>query len=97
MPLAADQDVGVRDGAARLGAEPVQPVRTDADDGEPVHDGSTKRALTAAAAMALPPLRPRNVTQGTSRSARSGLACFHRTDEPHREGQDRRRPFGPAA
>ena len=32
MPLAADQDVGVRDGAARLGAEPVQPVRTDADD-----------------------------------------------------------------
>ena len=52
---------------AGLGAEPVQPVGADADDGEPGHGGSTKSALTAAAAMALPPRRPRSVIQGTSR------------------------------
>src|SRR6185369_14533515 len=74
MALAADQQLGAGDQGPGLRRQAGEPVFAEADDREPgAHDGSpssvTSSALTAAAASALPPRRPRRVRNGIPRSA----------------------------
>src|SRR5437763_1002874 len=60
MALAADQGVRRLDEQARRGAQPAQPVLADADNRQPPLHGRAPvaKALTAAAANALPARRP---------------------------------------
>ena len=63
MTVAADQEFGGVDQGAGGRAQAAEAVVANADDGEPGgHPWSPPRALTAAAAKALPPRRPRRVT-----------------------------------
>jgi len=64
MARAADQGLGAVEERARRAAQAGHSILADADDGEPLrHQVSSARAsaLTAAAASALPPRRPRSV------------------------------------
>ena len=70
MPGAADQHFRGFDQGARRRGDVAQPALADPDDAEPaVHDGirAAHSALTAAAASALPPRRPRNAINGNPR------------------------------
>src|SRR5687768_6251557 len=71
MPGPADQHLGPGERIAGPLAQPVDAIGADADQREPGcrHAGPTSRVLTAAAAKALPPRRPRSVIHGTPRSA----------------------------
>ncbi len=64
MTPAAYQHLRLVDGGTRGGGEALEPVVADAHDGEPGGHGilPVASAFTAAAAMALPPLRPSRVT-----------------------------------
>jgi hypothetical protein len=84
MALAADQNLRAIQQSPRRAAQALAPVLTDAQDRQPRGHGAgssgAARALTAAAARALPPRRPRKVRNGTP------------WDEAHRKAQDRRWP-----
>ncbi len=74
MPEAADQYIRFIDDLPAGLAEPRQAVCADADHMKPRRHGEfcarlCISALTAAAASALPPLRPRSVTNGTPSEA----------------------------
>ncbi len=62
VPGAADQDFGGIDQDARGRGKSGEPVLADPDDAEPALHFADAKALTAAAARALPPRRPRRVT-----------------------------------
>ncbi len=77
-------DAGPRDQPRRLDAHQFRIARTEADaiDGRGgAHSTSLATALRAAAAIALPPRRPRTMTLGTRARAKQGLLGFRRPDK----------------
>src|SRR4051812_40529800 len=66
MALAADDQLGRGDAGPMVGRQAVNTILPDADHGEPgCGHAASLNALIAAAAMALPPRRPRTVRYGT--------------------------------
>ena len=66
VPVAADDHLRRLDKRPGGRRQALEPVLADADDVQPglAHASPAASALTAAAAMALPPRRPRTVTKG---------------------------------
>src|SRR5262245_16034762 len=80
MPAASSQDARGFDVGASLRRQPRRPIMADADDdkrvldhGNPSSRARSSSAFTAAAATALPPLRPRTAMTGTVKAKASSL------------------------
>ena len=83
---------GLGDDACRLDREQFRIARPDADavQAAGAHSASLASALTAAAAIALPPLRPRTTIEGSPLPISASFE-FRRADEADRHADDRGR------